>query len=196
MHKKSIRLHGDRAGTKIDTGVTTLITPLLTIRRVHIVKSICLQGDRARTIIDTAVATLISLLLTIRQVHIVKSIGLHGDRTGTSIDRASSAQKEHMPSGRQSRNEYRYVPYRCSNTRRVFLEGSRIFFCGTVISCQSVVCYLAVNNRRHVFHWPTDRRQLSGRLLGISYPRACLCASSLFNVFFILRSSSHISILK
>ena len=39
-------------------------------------------------------------------------------------------------------------------------------------------------------------RQLSDRLLGISYPRSCLCASSLCNVFFISRSLSHISVLK
>ena len=45
----------------------------------------------------------------------------------------------------------------------------------TEISCQSVV-HLVVNNR-HVFHWPAESRQLSARLLGISYPRSCLCAT-------------------
>ena len=48
-------------------------------------------------------------------------------------------------------------------------------FRGTEISSQSVV-YLVANNR-HVFRWPTERRQLSDRLLGISYPCSCLCGT-------------------
>ena len=111
----------------------------------------------------------------------------------TNDDRATSAQ-EPMPSGRQSRIEHRYhtaVPtrqvhksIRASDEQhhkytRALLEGS-LTYRGTEMSCQSVV-YLVVYNR-HVFNWPTERRQFSDILLGISYP-VHVCVPPLYVMF-------------
>ena len=119
------------------------------------------------------------------QVH--KGIRLQGGRAGRSIDTTLLFQHDKYTIACE-----RATSNTTNTQERTSLEGSLIFR-GTEVSYQSVI-YLVVNNR-HVFNWATERRQLSDRLLGISYPRLGLCASSLCHVLFILRSSSHISVL-
>ena len=116
----------------------------------------------------------------------------------TSDGRASSAAYAF----RATEQERVYIPYCCSHTRSTQQEHASARRATTTpqilesihwgisnISRYSdllSICRLKpcskVNNRRHVFRWPTERRQLSDRLLVISH-RSCYCASSYCVIF-------------